>query len=471
MKWVNTRGGNPVLIVHKAGTLHLLSGESPLAGWSGCKTLTLRAQTRSVGSSALCPVSGICYDPNLDASVLSLSDGSFHVVHGISVEPTLDSSPESVSSDALSAVSRTIFLQTEQDKMSFQDVDQVNGMTTYDDHSTFMWIYEPSRPTDFSYKHDAKHISTLVVAQMWQENRDERIIEELAERIGRSPSGFGGAPIGRLRSLFLHLRNPQIIARLHKRILDTLSHTPCSEPTPDFVIPSYIGDWDANLSHDLVDSLAKHLFGWKSVQSVRIRYAVAAYCQSCSAAADVEPQFAEAAHQSVRDIRAHFLLVVLRHLSALRDVLNASDVYFARRTVLLATMPGTPSALAKEAGELLSQLLPTADTDPSRLGVEDSINELCPACHASIPLQDADNAVCPNGHVWARCCVTSLLLATPSVRTCVGCARKAFLHASAHDEAGSSVLPNSARGSRLLRDLLDASRRCPFCGNNFVALV
>ncbi len=87
----------------------------------------------------------------------------------------------------------------------------------------------------------------------------------------------------------------------------------------------------------------------------------------------------------------------------------ASDVYFARRTVLLATMPGTPSALAKEAGELLSQLLPTADTDPSRLGVEDSINELCPACHASIPLQDADNAVCPNGHVWgassaARCC-------------------------------------------------------------------
>lgn len=75
-------------------------------------------------------------------SVLSLSDGSFHVVHGISVEPTLDCSPESVSSDGLSAVSRDVFLQTEQNKMTFQDVDQVNGMTTYDDRSTFMWIYE-----------------------------------------------------------------------------------------------------------------------------------------------------------------------------------------------------------------------------------------------------------------------------------------------------------------------------------------
>lgn len=95
----------------------------------------------------------------------------------------------------------------------------------------------------------------------------------------RLASGFGGAPIGRLRSLLRHLRDPQIIARLYKRILDTLSHTPCSGPSPDFVIPSYIGDWDANLSHDLVDSLAKHLFGWKSVQSVRVRYAVAAYCQ------------------------------------------------------------------------------------------------------------------------------------------------------------------------------------------------
>lgn len=95
-----------------------------------------------MGSSALSPASGICYDPNLDATVLSLSDGSFHVVHGISVEPTLDSSPESVSSDALSAASRAIFLQTEQDKVTFQDVDQVNGMTTYDDRSTFMWIYE-----------------------------------------------------------------------------------------------------------------------------------------------------------------------------------------------------------------------------------------------------------------------------------------------------------------------------------------
>ena len=47
-----------------------------------------------------------------------------------------------------------------------------------------------SRPTDFSYKHDAKHISTVVVAQLWDEDVDERVLCDLAERVGHAGSGL-----------------------------------------------------------------------------------------------------------------------------------------------------------------------------------------------------------------------------------------------------------------------------------------
>lgn len=105
--------------------------------------LVLRTQKRSVGSSALYLASGICYIPSRDLAIVSLSDGSFHVVHRLSVDPTLDPpTSEAVSSDALSAASRAVFVHTEPEKMSLKDVDRINGMTSYDDSSTFMWTYE-----------------------------------------------------------------------------------------------------------------------------------------------------------------------------------------------------------------------------------------------------------------------------------------------------------------------------------------
>lgn len=34
---------------------------------------------------------------------------------------------------------------------------------------------------------------------------------------------------------------------------------------------------------------------------------------------------------------------------------------------------------------------------------EPTLDEMCPACHTQIPLQDIFSAVCPNGHVWSQC--------------------------------------------------------------------
>ncbi|KAI8969373.1 putative zinc-finger of transcription factor IIIC complex-domain-containing protein [Trametes punicea] len=474
MKWANVCGLNPVLIFHKAGAVHLWRAQSPQNAWAGCKVLILRTQRRSVGSSALYPASGICYIHSRDLTIVSLSDGSFHAIHNVSVDPTLDPPPSSdqFSSGALSANSRAIFLHAEPAKMTFKDVDRVNGMTAYDDGSTFMWTYEASRPTDFSYKHDAKHMSTMVVAQIWDEDLDERVIQTLAECIGHSKSATGEAPMSRLRPIFVHLRDSRRIARLHGRILDTLHHAPLREPLPNIAVPVHAGEAGAELTRQFVSSLSTHLFGWDGVLSERLRYAVAAFCQKVSVTPDVKQPFAEASDHFAANVRTHFLLTLLRHLAATVTLLNANDVYFAQRVILLASAPVNCPELAKEAGELSSKIAHFANVE-AHGDLSGILDELCPACHATIPLDDIEGAVCANGHVWARCCITSFPLATPMVRTCVGCSRKALLPASCegapvNDPAG---LPNSARSSWVLRDLLNATRRCPFCGNHFVTLV
>ena len=58
-----------------------------------------------------------------------------------------------------------------------------------------------------------------------------------------------------------------------------------------------------------------------------------------------------------------------------------------------------PADVTAEARELLDRVQATmpADLDvTSALGLE----ELCPACHALVPLHDITKATCPNGHVW-----------------------------------------------------------------------
>ncbi len=121
----------------------LWSAPSVSSAWSGSRALLLQTQKRSVGSSALSPSSGISYIPDRDISVISLSDGSFHVIHSLSANPSLVPPPsEGVSSETLSAASRALFARAEPEKATLKDVDRINGMTSYDGRSTFVWTYE-----------------------------------------------------------------------------------------------------------------------------------------------------------------------------------------------------------------------------------------------------------------------------------------------------------------------------------------
>lgn len=186
-------------------------------------------------------------------------------------------------------------------------------------------------------------------------------------------------------------------------------------------------------------------------------------------------------------------LPLLLNSKLLTIPLSDNDVPFVLRIVVQALLPGTPADLQAEAQSLSTKIQETmsssSDISMSSLGLD----EQCPACSAHVSLQDISTATCPNGHIWreslshflsppyncdlstscgsvsARCSVTSFILSTPMVRTCVGCNRKAFLPPP-RDAPSPAWLPPSAR-SWVVEDLLHAVRRCFFCGSNFLSLV
>ncbi len=76
--------------------------------------------------------------------MVSLADGSFHVICNLTTAPCLDaSSPEvGLSSKTLSKVARGVFVKVEEDPIQRVDVNCINGMSSYDDDSFYLWIHE-----------------------------------------------------------------------------------------------------------------------------------------------------------------------------------------------------------------------------------------------------------------------------------------------------------------------------------------
>lgn len=200
------------------------------------------------------------------------------------------------------------------------------------------------------------------------------------------------------------------------------------------------------------------------------------------------------------------------------------------RVVIQCMLPDAPKDLSVEAQNLANKvttLIPSCSAD----GMSSGLQERCPACDVEIPLTDIAVATCLNGHRWreslmtsdmrslklifcwprdgllltyfrlpalARCSVTSFILSTTMVQTCLGCARKAFLPAvrsqyqqdrgrepnsgvglsersTAEDprtdgDSGIVNVPVIGRGW-IMQELLKAVRRCLFCGNNFSILI
>jgi general transcription factor 3C polypeptide 4 len=144
------------ILVHcKPGIVHLWSPATmtPSASWSGHRVLRLQTQRLDVGSSCLHPASGVHYVRRSDVLVVCLFDGSFHVIRDFSREPAWSSSTSTaptgdvkdalLTTEALSGVSRSLFVQAERrGELPSTEVNRISGMMGFDGAGTVLWLHE-----------------------------------------------------------------------------------------------------------------------------------------------------------------------------------------------------------------------------------------------------------------------------------------------------------------------------------------
>lgn len=461
LTWVQPPGRNPILVYTKPGLVHLWSWPGSEPTWYGTRVLPFQTQKMSVGSSAISPVSGVSYVLHRDALILSLVDGSLHAIHNMTMGPTWSSplAGDILTSAELSRASRALFAKVTPAGILYLDVNRIGGMASYDSQSTLIWIYESLRPTDFGYKHEAQHECMLLTAPFWQLD-DETVLHTASEAF--ADISCGSAPIYHLRALMLHLRSNARFAALLPQVLEILSQV-APDQTTTIVLPSWTEGSGDDLRPQLRKSLTTHLFGWPNLLSLRMRLSIADLCWKLCKDPEMQTQCGQVAQGLLAAISHCVLRVLIRHLKAIVSVITAPDIPFVLREVVQSLLPGSPQDLADEAQALSDILTASFSIDPAIA----ALHEHCPACHAEVPLRDITRATCPNGHAWARCTVTSFILSTSKVRTCIGCSRKALLPFTALDE---SQLPIAAQ-SWIVRDLLEVVQRCLFCGNSFVEIV
>ncbi|KAI0064060.1 hypothetical protein BV25DRAFT_1869513 [Artomyces pyxidatus] len=502
IKWIEPAAGKPILVCCKVGTVHLWTAYDATGGWCGTHSMTLQRQDISIDSSPLHPVSGLQYLAKDDILVLSLFDGTFRVIYSLSTSPTFlppGGDMTFPSATDLSLLARSVFVQTEKEVVTRLDVNRISGLVSFDNASTVAWVHEGCRPSDFNYKHEAKHNSTLIVTDMWHAETDEGLLLMLRDTLSLTKAAPDTAPIHILRPLFTHLHNPGTLPRLHSEILLDL---PPSNSDQGLVpsIPSWSGEITREVRMELRGSLGRHLFGDDSLLSSRLRLATADFCWKYAMTPQSRGECGAVAQGLLTAVSHRILCVLAGHLSAIEGVFTQNDLPFVYRVIVQSLLPGSPPSLAAAAEAL--DVLVTAKfphTSGSDSASFNGLHEKCPACAQTVLLEDISTAVCPNGHSWSRCSITSFILATPMVRTCIGCARKAFLppisaHSRLQARAGSPQnsnveearveigvssetsapdkehLPDAAR-SWIVEELLEAVQRCLFCGNNFITVI
>jgi len=310
----------------------------------------------------------------------------------------------------------------------------------------------------------------LIAAQMWDDADDDAVLQELAEILNTTKTALGLAPLHVLRPIFFYLRKNGKLNLLHSRVLEALRPHLVDHPMNVSILP-WAGDLIPEMRREFRSSLARYLFGWDILLSLRMRLSVADFVWKYSDDQQKRIECGHVAQSLLEAISHHVLRSIIRHLVPIVTVLTPSDVPFVLRMVVQSSLPGSPSELSAEGQTLSAIVHSIVPMGPHSASMSNGLMELCPACQVEVPLRDITNAVCSNGHTWARCSITSFILSTPLVRTCIGCSRKAFLPLSAPKSTMTqNWLPMAARGW-VVEELLEAVRRCLFCGNSFVSVL
>ncbi|KAF9527262.1 transcription factor IIIC subunit delta N-term-domain-containing protein [Crepidotus variabilis] len=492
LQWVHCVGRSPILVSSVPGLLKLFSAsDSPSdTYWTGHLTIRLRTQKVCRDSSSLHPVSGISYLSKIDTLIVTLYDGSFHVVKNLSLAPIyavttptsngevtrLDTESNAMhpTSHLLSKVGRTVFERVDGGDVDYMDSARIYGSTSYGDNSTFLWAYEKERPSDFSYKQDSKHSSMFVVARLWPSGEDIQLLEDIHSVLNNAKASTGFSPLYTLRPYFIQLQDRERLNRLHTQLLNILRPPSAEDFSKDNILAPWSSDLDSDFKPDLRLSFATHLYGWDQVLALKMRLSLADFIWK-NTTGEVQTECGLVAQTILQSISTFNLQTLIRHLLAVSALIKNEDIPLIARLVAQTQTFGYPSHIIDEGQQLASILSAFKNTStpgsstPFLLAAV--LNETCLACKADILYNSPTSAPCPNGHNWTRCTVTGLVLSTPWVRTCVGCSRKALLPPSVLSKKVGQALPETAAGSWIATELLEAVNKCLFCSNVFVSIL
>jgi len=479
LTWISIPSRTPFLVHFNPGLVHLWAqpDDMNMDTWSGSLCFRLQAQKTSAASSCLYPLCGISYVEKHDMLVFSLQEGSFHTMYSVSSMPTLTPPSDAFpTSESLSTMARTVFSRCEARNLRKTDVSFIGGMVSYDGNRTFAWAFETMSPSDFSYKADAQRATTFVVGEMW-DSSDRDDVTHMIEKVLRQVTPRY-TPFYYLRPVFLRLYYEERITDQLSRIL-VLLRGPYPE-VPQTNLP-HVHELSPDLRRELQASLSRYLFGSDALLGLRLRLSLVDLCSKHVSDSVSQEDCSVVAQDLINALIHSTLQVLVDHLSAVCDTFTQDDMPFVRRVVIRCLLPGMPLALVEAAQNLSKRATEKTAINGTGNPNDHDVEEYCPACGLVVPLTDITTATCPNGHVWSRCSITSFILSTQAVRTCVGCARKAFSpsNPSRLPRASSDVeqsnrsvshLPAAAQ-SWVVEELLMATHRCLFCGNKFVSLI
>lgn len=490
-----------VVVILRPGVVQLWTEECEGIAWSGLRSLSLQRQGISSGSSMFYPPSGLVYSLAHDTLVISLTDGSFHTIYDISSSPTSESllgltKQPSFSSSDLSSISRNVFVQVEGGAIPRAEMNRINGMVAFGGFPIVSWAHEGSMPSDFSYKHEATHNSTLVVTRVHAEDNDNAILDMLTDVVSTTKAYPMTASIHILRPILFRLVQGSVLTRPHLHLLQTLQNS-AAEDVLEFAMPHLLFDPFTSPYATFRESIVRQLFHSDDLLRIRLKLAITDFCWRSASNPENKDEYGAIAQNLLRAISHRVLGTLVQHINLVAHFLTRDDLAFVLRIVVQCMLPGTPQELSSEA-QILSNKVTTSSPPAEYEGASGGILELCPACGVEVPLTEIAVAICSNGHRWSRCSVTSFILSTTKVKTCIGCARKAFLPAaqspyqqdwgdvqmrgvgdsertlaegaSMAEEPGTENAGTTGRGW-VVQELLKAARRCLFCGNNFAVLI
>ncbi|KAK7056379.1 hypothetical protein VNI00_002933 [Paramarasmius palmivorus] len=389
---VESHRQQPILVYTTPGMIRLWSASSASSAfspnhWSGSRQFLLKTQKIHATSASVHPVTGMQYISPRDSLLFCLFDGSYHVLSSLSTSPELrsegDFSSVKLTENARAVFERVEFMtlrkqekekdgeggkEREKDKeIGFKDVNRTCAMGLHDESGVITWLHEASRPTDFSYKHDAKHNSMFVVARLWDDLTDEAFLRHISGRI--------------------------LACRAAVKAIDTA--------VPDVLFPEWNGTVTPDIRADLRGSLSRHLSGFDILLSMRMRLSLADYAWKLTPDPKKRSEYGHIAQTLLTTISHCNLRAILKHLKAVSAAFTLEEVPFVLRMVVQSVLQGSPEDLAKE-GEHLSAIVHAMFPVEQQASTWDHLEEHCPACDVSIPLTNIITAECPNKHIWCK---------------------------------------------------------------------